>query len=246
MTNKKMYWLGAVMLLAAFAMIASSNALTPDGPSDVTIVSDSTKQDLPSQIVNTTGGSISVVNITGIIQNPRWKAFVGNVTGTFVLSDSADNRIYDWDLINITGKVYATRKTDTVSWPSISCASVGQVATENADMFHTKPEDNLTATFRDSTHGAFYVGAVSFSENQCGFSLDTYVESQSQSGLFEEILLHDQTIGGNGGMVYTTILEQDQVGFDGNTYDFQMIVPEVGSSGWTGSTAYYLYVEIGN
>jgi len=45
--------------------------------------------------------------------------------------------------------------------------------------------------------------------------------------------------------VYATIMEEDVTGYDGSKYDFQMIVPEDGSPGFSGATAYYIYVEIG-
>jgi hypothetical protein len=45
-------------------------------------------------------------------------------------------------------------------------------------------------------------------------------------------------------IIYATILENDLAGYDGQTYDFQMLVPENGSQGFTGATAYYLYVEL--
>ena len=43
------------------------------------------------------------------------------------------------------------------------------------------------------------------------------------------------------------IIEQNADGYRGQlgeTYDFQMIVPEVGLDSWTSSTAYYFYVEL--
>jgi len=34
-------------------------------------------------------------------------------------------------------------------------------------------------------------------------------------------------------------MEQDLKGYNNETYDFQLIVPEDGSNGFTGSTSYY-------
>ena len=44
--------------------------------------------------------------------------------------------------------------------------------------------------------------------------------------------------------VYATIMEQDTIGFDGDRYDFQMIVPENGNQSFSGATAYYIYIEL--
>ena len=80
---------------------------------------------------------------------------------------------------------------------------------------------------------------------------------------FEEVLLYDGGYQGsnvsNGGInqtnntnfkniVYASIIEEDAHGYRGNadnqTYDFQMLLPEVGLSSWTSSTPYYFYVEL--
>jgi hypothetical protein len=62
---------------------------------------------------------------------------------------------------------------------------------------------------------------------------------------FEEIALYDgATEAGGGNIIYASILEEDVAGYDGATYDFQMIVPENGLSTFSSRTAYYLYVEL--
>ena len=107
-------------------------------------------------------------------------------------------------------------------------------------MNHTSnPDDNISTTFNTKLHDSFYVGSVEIQNNTC-FSIHTYVNETKQTSDFEEILLHDQD-----NLVYATILEEDAAGYRENqTYDFQMIVPENGATGWTSSTAYYFYVEL--
>jgi len=91
-------------------------------------------------------------------------------------------------------------------------------------------------------------------------TINTYVnDSQGPANdddLFEEILLYDgprkqnfTDVSGFRNVVYATIVEQDVTGYDhtvsnGATYDFQMILPEVGLDTWSSSTAYYFYVEL--
>jgi hypothetical protein len=54
----------------------------------------------------------------------------------------------------------------------------------------------------------------------------------------------------SAGVIYAALIENDVSGYNGNdpvdntTYDFQMLVPEVGTDTWTSSTAYYFYVEL--
>ena len=53
-------------------------------------------------------------------------------------------------------------------------------------------------------------------------------------------MLHDDT-----SIIYATRLEDDSTSYSGGeTFDFQMLVPENGADGFSGATAYYLYVEL--
>ena len=162
------------------------------------------------------------------------------MSGSFTLDDSSGSTIYDWSIATVGGEVYATRNSSTIVWTTVGCANTSNLESENSALGHSSADDNITATFSGSTHVEFFVGAVNISQNSCP-TLNTYVGNSSQDSSFEEIALYEST-GGN--LVYATILEDDVVGFDGDVYDFQMIVPEVGTPGFSGSTAYYLYVEL--
>ena len=229
-----------VVFTAVLLSLSMILAVNPSGPDSVIPVSSSTKQIESAKSVSVAGGNISKFNLDATIQNPRWKAFVGNVTGSFTLDDSSGATIYDWSLAKVTGRVYTTRKTSTVTWGSIACASSAQIVSENTALAHTNINDNLTATFTDTNHPSFYIGDVSIGANTCR-GLDTYVNNASQSSHFQEVVLTDTS-----NLVYATILEEDSVGYDGDTYDFQLLVPERGEAGNTQVTDYYLYVEIGN
>ena len=111
---------------------------------------------------------------------------------------------------------------------------------ENALMNHTNINDYINKTFSvGGTHETFYVGTKTIENNTCP-TLNTYVENSTQDNYFEEMVLYD---GSN--TVYATILEPRVNGYNAIPYDFQMIVPENGLSTWTGSTAYYIYIELG-
>ena len=182
------------------------------------------------------------MNLSATMQNNRWKAFVGHVTGSFTLQDSSGSTIYNWNLNSITGRVYASRNSSTLNWASINCSNITTLNQENVNMNHTNPNDNLNMTFNTTsgaTHNAFYVGSKSISANSCP-TLNTFINNATQDSYFEEMPLYD-----GSSIVYATILNQNHAGYNGQNYDFQMIVPENGAASFTGSTAYYLYVEIG-
>jgi hypothetical protein len=228
-----------MLVFATFLFLISQVFAAPVGPSSVSILNNETRNSSSAYMLNTSGGYITTINITANTQNLRWKGFVGYLTGKFSLDDAGGSTLYDWTLAVITGEVYATRNGTSISWASIGCATTAQIEAENIAMNHTNVYDNITATFDDTNnHPSFSVGSVPITVNSCNHTLNTYVNNVSATD-FDEIALHTQ-----GTIVYATILEDEATGFDGNTYDFQMIVPENGASSWTGSTAYYLYVEL--
>lgn len=215
----------------------------------------STRDNLGNASVNdsTGGGYIYTYTFSVTEQNARWKAYVGNVTGTLVLDDADSYTIYEWDLgSSASGEVYATRNFTAIDWTNINCSwapdgtkSVRTVENrENVNLEHTRM-DNITATFASSSHPTFDIGQKNFPSDHC-WAAYPFVNDTSQSTLgteyFAEIIMYDATYGS---IVYVSLISDDTFGYHTNyTYDFQMILPEVGADTWESSTAYYFYVEL--
>ena len=230
--------LGILFSLFLMGFVLAADPVYPD---DISYGDNETKNATDALTVNVSGGVIANFNLSATIQNPRWKAFVGQVVGSFTLDDSAGSTIYDWTLATVTGRVYATRKTTAVTWASIGCATTNDLENENTALTRSNVDDNITATFSDTTHDTFNVGSNPIGQDTCP-TLNTYVNSVKNEGSgqpFEEMALHD-----GSDVVYASILEEDATGYNGASYDFQMIVPENDSD--TANTLYYLYVELGN
>ena len=241
--SKALLYLGILFIVSFFFNFASAD---PNGPDGVNVTANETRGAVSPYTLNTSGGYITTINITPSTQNPRWMAFVGHVIGAFPLDDSTGSTIYDWSVATTGGEVYATRNSSTITWSNIKCTNKTLLETENTLMSHTSSNDNITKTFNGTTHDEFFVGVVNISLNSCiNATLNTYINNVSQDTDFIEVALTDSTNFTAGGkIIYTAILENNVVGFDGVVYDFQMIVPEIGTQGFTGSTAYYLYVEL--
>ena len=62
---------------------------------------------------------------------------------------------------------------------------------------------------------------------------------QGGVGLFDEVLMSD---GVN--TIFASLLEDDAVGFDGATHDFEMLVLEDGHETDTSASTYYFWVEL--
>lgn len=224
-----------ILSIFLFNLVLAAN---PVPPNSVTVLSNETSNASTSgAIVNISGGYIATLNVSTRTQNLRWKAFVGYISGRFALDDATGSTIYDWSNTNTTGEIYATRNGTTIAWAGINCSNITTLETENINMNLTNSFDNITATFSNTSHAGFFVGSNQIFANSCR-ATHTYVNNAT-SNSFAEVALYTQ-----GTTIFTTILENDVTGFDGNAYDFQMIVPENGAQGFSGSTAYYLYVEI--
>jgi len=244
-----MAWVLTFILVMMF-LVVDVNAADPEGPDNLTVSANETKATINATTLNISGGRIATVVINKTIQNTRWKGFVGNVTGMFTLDDSGGGTLYDWTISTITGRVYATREATATTWAGINCTNITHLETEDTNMNQTRADDNITTTFNatynnttnltiSGNHDGFWVGTVWIANSTCP-TLNTYNNSGAQNVNFEEMALYE-----GSHLVYVTILESDLAGFDGNTYDFQMIVPEMGTPGFSAATAYYLYVEIG-
>jgi hypothetical protein len=231
-----------LVLIATFLVFIicfSGTKALPEGPDIANLTANETKPTTVSVQVNISGGNIATYNLTANMKNIRWKAFVGWVTGKFTLDDSTGATVYDWTVSTVNGRVFATRNGSTISWSTINCSNDSLVDLENYRMNHTSADDNITITFNNRSHAAFYVGSKYFSANICNFSLNTYVNNATQTTYFKETALFD-----GASIVYSTKIENHIVGYDNVPYDFQMIVPENGVPGYSGITPYYLYVEL--
>jgi hypothetical protein len=195
----------------------------------------------PAATLTTAGGSFTTMNLNISGQTPRWKAYVGNVTGVVTLDDASGKSIYDWTPSIITGEIYATRNASP-TWTSIACADNDSVSAENTalNITATKP-DAINATFTNQTHRGFYVGTISIPANNC-LAIATYVNDTrstlTEESPFQEILLSDAS-----SLVYATLIENNKYGFNNMVYDFQMILPNDEFS--TAPTTYYFFAEIG-
>ncbi len=225
----------AILLVGALSFVC---AATPTGPSSLNVTLNETWSG-PSTggEVNISGGFVSSMNVSSTAQNKHWKAFVGWVSGSFTLDDSSDSSIYDWSISSIGGQVYASRNASTVDWGNIGCASGAEIVAEDVALEHLG-EDNISSTFFATNTGTYTVAGVTVGIGDC-FAIRSYVNNVSQGASFEEFILHDDS-----NVVFATEIEDAIAGYDGASYDFQMIVPQNGNESVVENTPYYLYVEI--
>ena len=236
--SKRIYTIFTFIILAL--VISSVVSSLPAGP---TIISNSTQTNVPAAAsqITTAGGTFTTLVLNATTQTPRWKAYVGNVTGKLSLKDANSKSIFDWTLSSVTGEVYATRN-NTIDWSTIGCANSSIILSEDTSLNMTNTNaDTINKTFANKIHKSFYVGSTLVQNSTCQ-AIATYINGSSQSvsenSSFQEILLQDNS----SRMVYTTLINQNTTGFDNGKYDFQMIVAE--NEFQSSPTTYYMYVEL--
>lgn len=226
----------AISVFIALIIFSAAAFALPTGP---VIMSNSTDTGPinSAPFLNDSGGTITTMLLNTTQQNLRWKAYVGNVSGRYVLQDSANYSIYDWTFSSSSGEVYATRAS-SLTWSTIACANYTDITDEQTALNQNSGNsDTIAVTFASNLHDAFAVGTVNINADSCN-STATNVNGVSQTAVFQEVLLHDEA----SAFVYTTILDYNTTGYNTQKYDFQMIVPEDDIT--AGNTAYYFYVEL--
>ena len=218
--------LGAVLLLALLlAPLLLPSALAD--PTGANVLSNVTETVPPAAAGSSTtaGGSFTTLVLNATTQTPRWKAYVGNVTGSFVLRNAGGSTLYDWGSSSTGGEVYASRN-DSVTWTGIGCAQPAGIAAEDAALnISATAVDSINQTFNQTVHRTFYVGTQLVAHSTCR-AIATYVNNASQAvdenAKFQEVLLQDASTH----LVFASLIDKATVGFNGGQYDFQMIVPE--------------------
>ncbi len=227
---------GALLLVQLVAANPGAPTNLEEGPS--------TRRDLsalPTQTVDAQAGNVTQVNITAIAITNGWQGYYGNVTGTIVLQDGNNQTFYNWSVATMTGEVYATRAA-AITWSGVACTADGNISTEETALgMSASDADSVSNTFSNmSSHPQFYVGNVDISADSC-WATNAFDDTGAQTTKFFQVLLSDAA--GTGNIIYTTLMNGTQTGFNGQGWDFQLLVGEDGH-GNDAITQYYFWVEL--
>jgi len=237
---------GGYLILVAILVFLLSISFVASAPS-APIINYVTNTTYTSGIINRSidaKGTITTVTLSSTQQDYKWKAYVGNVSGTLALADAGGKAIYDWSSGTVTGEVYISRYSN-INWNNITCAVQSTIDAEQSNLSMASTiRDNINSTFNSSTHASFLVGTTNITSSSCR-SIATYLNGVPQAlgptANFQEILLRDS---GTGNLVYAGLINAGVTGYNNaNKYDFQIIVGENESA--TIPTNYYFWVELG-
>lgn len=229
-----------IAMLLSIILISTVGAVypQPSAPTGFVNISTISKSQSIGAEFTPVAGTISIININATTQDYKWKGIVGNITGKLALQDESSNSLFDWSITSVKGEIYATRSSSLLDWDNVSCAKPYKISQEQEELNFTNAwVDSINNTFNETDHAAFYAGNTLISADSC-YSTNLFVNNQ-KTDAFEELLLQD-----SDDIIYTGLLEDSARGFDNNTYDFQMILPDWGNVTATTTVTYYFYVEL--
>ena len=226
-----------MVVTVAILVITMTTKANPQGPETLTELGSERYQGSAPYAVDAQAGNVTELSINARSISRFWAGYYGNISGTIVLANANNNSLYEWNATNPQGEIYASRN-DSLQWVSVGCADETMISQEESDMNMGTSPERINLTFQYQSHPEFFVGSNQINSNTCR-STNLYNSTGFQTESFFQVLLME-----GSSAIYTTILSPETIGFDGNTYDFQMIVPEDGSDGNTDTTTYYFYVEI--
>ncbi|MBN1503292.1 hypothetical protein JW930_07170 [Candidatus Woesearchaeota archaeon] len=217
-----------VLLLSVLAVIAD-----PLG-TDLTYVNSSRRTAQSPQTQDAQAGNVTRLDINQTKITDVWQGFYGNISGSITLDDAGNHTFYDWSMTAITGEVYATRET-VADWATINCSNSTYMDNEHSGLGITGTwADSINNTYTSTSHDAFSVG-----NRPMASCPSTQAYDSTGAGAFWNVML---AVYATGNPVYTTIINEDNDGFDGYNWDFELLVPTNYTNG--GTATYYFYVEL--
>ncbi len=234
-----------LLFLIVIGYFNGVNAVRPFGANYTDEVTTTAPVDEPQEIA-AQAGNVTQLNIYGITTTQSWQGYYGNVSGAIILADGDDKMLYNWSLVSPEGEVYAsTNGSGEISWSNVACFNMGNHgALETLFNISTDDVDGVNETFQTgNNHDPFYTAGTFFNTGTCPSTQIFDSSGEGADNHFEEVLLTDQSDPVQ--VIFASLLEEEDVqGFNGEYYDFEMLVLEKGKNADTSTTPYYFYVEL--
>ncbi len=228
------------LLVLGVLLLAEAALADPAAPLSLT-QQNSSRRDLSTladQTHNALAGNVTEIDLVGVAITQSWQGYYGDVSGHITLDDGNNLTFYNWSVTEAQGEVYASR-TNSITWANVLCANQANVTAEESALGQNADDaDSVNNTYSNSTsHPAFSVGDVSIAAHDC-WAANMFDNNGAQTSQFFNVLLEE-----SNNIIYTTLLNGSQTGFNGNTYDFELLVGEDGH-GNGATTPYYFFVEL--
>ena len=239
---KKMNKLSLILFISLVTLALPSLvlAISPSGASLTSISNETGSLDVAGSH-SAIAGNVTEMGVASTVTTQTWQGYFGNVTGTVQLADGSDNVMYNWSLASPEGEIYAS-VNNSINWVGTQCYN-NTTFTSNLELEYNianNDVDGIDETFNLQNHDTFYVNNILINTNTC---MSARIYGDTGAGVdteFEEVLLK----GGSNETIFASILEENMLGFDSASHDFQMIVLEDGHNADTSTRPYYFFVEL--
>jgi len=237
--NKTLYT--KVIVMMSLVLILGFALAEPNGVTTITEESSSSGPTAGTAANHSAiAGNVTEITIYGDSITQSWQGYFGNVSGAIRLADASGNPMYNWSLASPQGEVFASTAS-SITWSSIECFNwTADGAALETSLNIDNSEDGINETFSKVIgHESFSVGTTTFAEDDC---MGARIFDNTGAGVdqnFEEVLLSDTT-----NTVFASLLEQDTLGFNSKSHDFEMLVLEDGHDGNAVTTPYFFYIEL--
>jgi len=249
------------LIMLFYINIDAVTAIQPYGANYTQVKTETAPLDSP-QSIPAQAGNVTELNIFGFSTTQSWQGYFGNVTGTIQLADANDKAMYNWSLASPEGEVYSSTNGTGIQWANTQCfnfTALGNYTAESGtggttNLYGTNLSqlearftiagddvDGVDETFASLNHSLFYTSNREFNYGECK---STNIFSDSGEGepwKFEEVLLYEPV---STSVIFTSILDENALGFDSAAHDFEMLVLEDGHNTDTQVTQYFFYVEL--
>ncbi|MFH1095523.1 MAG: hypothetical protein V1728_04865 [Candidatus Micrarchaeota archaeon] len=188
------------------------------------------------------GGNITQVNLTINSSTLHWQGFYGSVTGSLRLASGNESNVSTlklWTVSTLRGQIYASRASN-IDFTVLNSTAVTLAAVDSAFSFLSGANDAAVNTGTDSLNPAFSIGQYAVGASTA--PLITTLNSTGQS-MWQQVVLNDGNTSDSSRYVFVGIINNSGVAYNGQSANFQIIVPE-NSVGDATPTTYYFYGEV--
>ncbi|MDD5086778.1 MAG: hypothetical protein PHV16_03405 [Candidatus Nanoarchaeia archaeon] len=239
----------AIVFFLTVSYVYAAGDIEPTYAESITTESSTRFPGQAEKSIEAEAGNVTELTIYSKRSTEAWQGYYGNITGTITLDDAQNNTMYDWQIADPEGEIYASNGSGVV-WADVACVDFTAAAGMNETTLETfygineTDLDGFSETFNETYSDAlgFRVGGVTINDVDSCHMAYTFVDGSYQTTSFKEVLLTDST-----SIIFTTLLESNVDGFKTgvDAHDFQMLVAEDGHPGQEDTTTtYWFYVEL--
>jgi hypothetical protein len=228
------YKMGLTLLATLGILLATIAIVSAAEPGGATISGNSTRIGILAPTAGSqpvVSGNITAANLDSNQSTYRWAGLMGNVTGKIVLGDSSQAMLFNW---TAKGNLVYASNSSSISWGSLADAVEADLTATQFAFLAT------SASVNDDYSDTFIGGSQSIGSTIFNLNSDYATTASAGASVWKTYSLKAGTAIVFAGKVVEDGTPYNNIG----TTDFQMIIPEDGTSNNYVATSYYLWVEL--